>query len=215
MLTRNNTVQKRRTLFKKSKPFIRQFEQSDMWILWAAYKEGSFPLMPEMGKEEFYATIRARMGNYNALMLVEDECKKFRDGRGPVCIIGANTDGWKVEPHVEFFKWATKQNILRVNVRFFNWIRQNKEIGVCIVRSLESSANLFNHVRSYGVLYYVGRIPGGDRRGDEFIYSIRGKRIDGTVQAEQGIQRDGASREPASPGEFGSNRDTGKEVSGI
>jgi hypothetical protein len=188
------TVLKRRILFKKSKPFIRRFELSDMWILWAAYKEGSFPVMPEgMEKEAFYTEIRQRLNSYHQLMLVEDDCKKFKDGRGPVCLIGARTDGWKIEPHVEFFKWASKQNILRVNVRFFNWIRQNKEIGVCIVRSLKHTTNLFHHVREYGVLNFVGKIPGGDSRGDEYIFSIRGKKIDGFIKAKDRIQRDGKS----------------------
>ena len=195
-----NVVEKRRKLFKKSKPFIREFKPEDMWILWAAYKEKSFNQLPEellgMNKEEFYQFSTDRLKPYHSLMLVEDSCNKFKEKRGPVCLIVANTDGWKVEPHVEFFSWATKLNILRVNVRFFNWIRQNKEVGVCIVRSLKNTSNLFHHVRKYGVLNFVGKIPGGDYRGDEWIFSIRGKRVDGTLKANDGIQRDSSSWKP-------------------
>jgi hypothetical protein len=211
----SNTVEKRRKLFKKSKPFIREFKLDDMWVLWAAYKEGSFPL-PEMTKEEFYKYSTERLKTYHSLMLVEDECKKFKASRGPVCLIVANTDGWKVEPHVEFFKWATKQNILRVNVRFFNWIRQNKEIGVCIVRSLKDTSNLFHHIRKYGVLNFVGRIPGGDIRGDEYVFSTRGKRTNGDVPPTKGLQRDGldtnSTREPADTSPVRSSGDTREEV---
>lgn len=188
------TVLKRRILFKKSKPFIRPFEQKDMWILWAAYKEGSFPVMQQdLEKDIFFQEITKQLLSYHTLMLVDDDCKRFKEGRGPVCLIVSRTDGWKIEPHVEFFKWANKQNILRVNVRFFNWIRQNKEIGVCIVRSLKNTVNLFHHVREYGVLNFVGKIPGGDRRGDEYLFSIRGKKIDGFISASKGLQRDGKS----------------------
>lgn len=188
----SGTVLKRRILFKKSKPFIRPFETSDMWILWAAYKEGSFKdIKTDMSRDEFYEFIRNALSSFQTLFLVDDACKKFKEKRGPVCFIAARTDGWRIEPHVEFFSWANKQNILRVNVRFFNWIRQNKDVGVCIVRSLKNTANLFHHVREYGVLNFVGKIPGGDKRGDEYIFSIRGKKIDGFIPASKGIQRDG------------------------
>ena len=211
-MLQSGTGLKRRKLFRKSKPFIREFKPEDMWILWAAYKEGSFPLMDEMSKEDFYSRIRIRLGCYHSLMLVEDECRKFNDKRGPVCIIGANTDGWKVEPHVEFFKWASKQNILRVNVQFFNWIRQNREIGVCIVRSLKNTSNLFHHVRRYGVLTFVGKIPGGDRRGDEYCFSIRGKKPNGSIQTTEGLQRERTSGPTASSGDSGSSGGTGEEI---
>ena len=201
VLEKSNTVLKRRILFKKSKPFIRKFEVEDMWILWAAYKEGSFPAMPEMDKETFYVTIKQRLGSYHSLMLVEDDCKKFKGGRGPVCLVAANTDGWKYEPHVEFFKWANRMNVLRCNVRFFNWIRQNKEVGVCIVHSLKNTSNLFHHVKMYGVLNFVGRIPGGDKRGDEYIFSVRGKRTDGVIPPKDGVRRDSEPTNSTRPAE--------------
>jgi len=184
-----------------------------MWVLWAAYKEGSFPLIPEMDKESFYGYTRENLKSFSSLMLVEDECKKFKAGRGPVCLIVANTDGWKVEPHVEFFKWATPRNILRVNVRFFNWMRQNKGVGVCIVKSLKETSNLFHRVRQYGVLFYVGCLVGGDIRGNEFIFSIcGGKRIDGADKTTKGLQRDSDGGEQSSTSTIGSNGDSGEKV---
>lgn len=167
-------VLKRRILFKKSKPLVRPLTKDDLWVLWAAYKEGSFPL-PEMSKDDFYSYILKVISAYSSAWLIEDDSKVFKDKRGPVCIILVHSNGWKIEPHVDWFKWATKQNILRSSVRFFNWVKQSKEVGVCVVKSLKKTSNLFHHIRSYGVLNFVGRIPGGDKRGDEYIFSIRGR----------------------------------------
>lgn len=187
----------RRDLFGDSKkPHIRPFSMEDLWIFWAAYCEGSFPQLPsELSKEVFYRWMLDVLAKYSSVWLVEDDNKRFRDGRGVVCFIAMTSDGWKHEPHIEFFKWATKENILRVNVRFFNWVRNNKHIGVCVVKCLEEARKIFDTVRKkYGLLTYVGKICGGNQNGDEFIFSTRGKfgfegRTNGTGNA---VRPDGA-----------------------
>lgn len=171
----SEVVLKRRRLFRKSKPFIRPFEKADMWVLWAAYKEGSFDLPPNMTKEVLYAHMMKALGGYSSLMLVEDYNKRFKDQRGAVCLITVMSDGWKMEPYAHWFSWATKLNILRANVRFLKWIMHSKEVGVCVFQATEKTVNLYMHVRRYGVLNYVGKIPGGTRYGNSYEFSLRGK----------------------------------------
>lgn len=207
---------KKKKLFKGTKPFIRRFEIEDMWILWAAYKEGSFPIIKEgMEREEFYAFIRPKLAGYHFLFLVEDQNKRFKEGKGAICIIGANTDGWKYEPHVEYFKWATKYNKVRTTLSFLNWISFNKEVGVCIIRSLENTTKLFRYMREFIGINYVGMIPSGDIRGDEYIFSLLGKKANGSGQASKRLHRNGDGTRPAS--ESGSRSDSSprEEVSGI
>jgi hypothetical protein len=176
-----------------------------MWILWAAYKEGSFPeLSSNMDKDALYAHMKASLGMYSSLMLVEDYNRRFKDHRGAVCLIKGMSDGWKFEPEAIWFSWATKLNILRGNVRFLKWMMHNKEIGVCTFQTSSDTKNLYDHVKKYGVLNYVGRIPGGQRIGDAYVWSLRGKlrgiegRNDGagnatTADATTGAATDGTA----------------------
>lgn len=169
----------RKRLFRKSKPFIRPFSMDDLWVFWAAYREGSFigVIKDDLDKNQFYEWLLGDMAKHGANLVVEDANKMFKDGRGIVCVIAIDSEGCRIVPYARFFSWASKANILRVNVRFLNWCRYNKVVGSCLVRCLKPSVNLFHHVTKYGVLYYIGRIPGGDPATgkDEYIFSIKGK----------------------------------------
>ena len=169
--------QKKKRLFKKSKPFIRPFSMDDLWVFWAAYKEGSFDIPPDMGKDMFYEWLLESLSKHSSTLVVEDYNRRFKEKRGIVCVISIDSEGCRIEPKAQFFKWATKSNILRANVRFFNWVRYSKQVGVCVVRCFADTVGLFHHVKNYGVIYYVGKIVGGDPqgRGDEFVFSTRGK----------------------------------------
>jgi len=173
----NSFDHKKKRLFRKSKPFIRPFSMDDLWVFWAAYKEGSFDIPADMEKDAFYDRMLNDLSKYSSTLVVEDYNRRFKGKRGVICVISIDSAGTRIEPQVQFFKWATKSNILRANVRFFNWVRYSKQVGVCVVRCLRGTANLFHHVKNYGVIYYVGKIVGGDPqgRGDEFIFSTRGK----------------------------------------
>ena len=78
----SETYRKRKTLFRKSKPFIRPFSMDDLWVFWAGYKEGSFPaLQPDLSKEDFYAWLLGAMGKHNKVLVVEDGNKMFKAKR--------------------------------------------------------------------------------------------------------------------------------------
>lgn len=173
--------ERRDRLFKSGRPFIRSLQiydngkyHKDIGILWVAHKRQPFySIQKDLTQEQFAKEI-SDLATQAELLIAEDINKEYK-GSGPVALIGVKSDGWKIEPHAEFFKWATPKNVLKVSVAFFQMARYRK-IGVCVVYSLNDSVPLFDKCCKYGVLKPVGQIPNGDPRGDEFIYSIRGKK---------------------------------------
>lgn len=151
----------------------------DMGLLWASYKRGGFPALPKTFDEHIFTdVILNHAKDYDSLWIIEDDSKVFKSGRGPVAFVGVKLrdGGWAMEPHVEWFAWASPRAILRGSVAFFQMVRYSKDVGVCVVRSLKKHANLFYRLKDYGVLFYCGKIPKGDFRGDEYIFSVNGKK---------------------------------------
>ena len=175
------TKEKRDRLFRKSRPLLRPLQiydgekyHTDIGLLWAAYEDGCFYELPRGLEQEQFANEVEWLSQSRELLLSEDFNSAYKSERGPVALISVSGDGWKIEPHVEFFPWSTKRNVLRTAVAFFQMVRYQK-IGVCIVKALNGSTILFDKCKEYGVLFYVGKIVNGDPRGDEYIYSIRGR----------------------------------------
>ena len=170
--------ERRKRLFRKSRPLVRPFEDRDSGILWAAYKNGCFSL-PELEQDKFLLEIARRYQAYQFVWIVEDECRHFKKGRGPVAIVGVKTDGWVYEPNPVFFPWARKRTILRVAVNFFHMMWSKKEVGVCLVKSGKEHSQFLGHMKKFGVLYQRGRIPFGSPKGDVWVFSINGKKANG------------------------------------
>lgn len=173
--------EKRDILFRKSRPLWRPLQvydgdkyHKDMGILWTAYESGCFEELPRNLKQEDFAREVENLTQIRELLLAEDFNSAYKESKGPIAFASILGDGWRIEPHVEFFPWASRRNILRSSVGFFQMVRY-KKIGVCIVKSLNNSTKLFDKCKEYGVLFYVGKIVNGDPRGDEYVYSIRGK----------------------------------------
>ncbi len=63
---------KRERLFKKGKPFVRQFDpHKDLWLLWAAYDLDSFPTMPKgMERPEFEKIVLAMCACHSSVLLI-------------------------------------------------------------------------------------------------------------------------------------------------
>lgn len=172
-------------LFRKSKPLIRParlFSEAgygdDMAILWAAYALGSFPLLENqaMTPDQFGQAIAALCTGMTEALMVEDDNARYASGRGPVAFIGVRADGWRYEPHVDYFRWATRRNILRTTVGFLRFMRYHKQVGVCIVRCLDPHVALFRRATAYTLLNYLGRIVNGTPRGDEHVFTVAGKK---------------------------------------
>lgn len=172
--------EKRERLFRNSKPYFREFNfydgsdyHKDLKILWVAHKYRPFYGVPEGLTEQQFASF---IGSVDSeAVIVEDDNKQY-SGQGPIGIITIVSNDWKIEPHVEFFPWATPRNVLRTVVQFMQWARNSRKIGCVMAYSLEHTKHLFDKACEYGVLHYVGKIINGDPRGDEYLYSVKGKK---------------------------------------
>jgi len=146
----------------------------DIAICWVAHSKEPFYSIAATDQDGFAREL-VEGTKHREFLISEDSNDYYESGAGPIAVIWIGSDGWKVEPHCVFFPWATARNKLRSTVAFFQMARY-KKIGACVVFSLENSKPLFDKTASYGVLHFVGKIPNGDPRGDEFIYSVRGKK---------------------------------------
>lgn len=172
--------EKRELLFKGGRPVFRSLNlmdgenyHRDIAICWLAHSKKPFYSIKATDQKGF-ADELIENSSFCEFLICEDSNDHYSNGSGPIGIVWIRTDGWKVEPHCVFFSWATARNKLRSTVSFFQMSRYRK-IGACVVYSLQDSKPLFDKTASYGVLHYVGKIPNGDPRGDEFMYSVRGK----------------------------------------
>lgn len=231
-----NSIKNRRVkLFGKHRPTVRPFDpQTDMWVMWAAYDLGSFPSVPKgLTLKEFAALVMAQVATRSKCLVIEDDCKYFKSGRGPACFVAVDNYGWRIEPHADFFIWSTPRMTLRCTVAFLHMVRHSGEIGVCVVRSLRKSVNLFRHAKDYvgsmvNGLYEIGRMPMGDPRGDEYLFSVKGSRqsaihekrggknagTDGIGRgAGRGVQRDDSGGRPAPAGAKRDSELSGDSVS--
>lgn len=129
-----------------------------------------------MSQQDFLLAVAQRFGSFPLVWVVEDDTKAFKSGRGQVALVAIRTDGWVYEPHVMFFKWATKRNVLRSAVAFFQMIRHQRDVGACVVKTNKKDFAFMKHMEKYGVLYMRGKIPNGTPDGDAFIFSIDGKK---------------------------------------
>lgn len=163
-------------LFRKDRPFIRPFQREDFGILWVAYKRGTFALEQGLEQEAFIEAIAPYLQQWDSLWLIEDESRAFSAGRGAVGLVGVVTDGWTIEPHVEWFAWSSPKNILRAVVAWFQKVRHDKHVAAALVKAEQKNEKFFTRLRKYGVLYYVGRVPNGYPSGDMVLYSVRGKK---------------------------------------
>lgn len=149
----------------------------DIGIIWADYQQGNFYLPEGLTNEEFTNTVLQVLSVWDSLWFVEDRSARYSAGTGPVSLMAIRSDGWRVEPHVHHFAWATSRQKLRVMVSIFQFLRYNKDVGIVLAIIPQSEKRFFDHVSSYGVLYPKGgEIQGALPSGTGFMYTVRGKR---------------------------------------
>jgi len=167
----------RKRLFKSGKPRLRLIERSDLWILWAGYDLGAFEVLPRgLSKQDFAEQINKLLLVFHSTWLIEDDTKWFKSGRGPIGLMTISTNSWRVDPLFQFFRWATPKSILKAYVMVMQKIRHDKSVGICEVRVPEKYKHIPRHMRTYGPLMYVGKIPGGLPDGDIWLHCLRGAR---------------------------------------
>lgn len=170
MTSDNARRESRDRLFRTSKPTIRKLEEDDLPFIRLSQKM----LGIEMNEEDFQKFIDGVFSSYNEVWIIEDNNAKFGAGFGPVGVMCGQVIGNTYEPHAEWFEWSSPKNILRGTVAFLQKSRY-RHIGVIVVHALNDSTAFFRRLRKYVRLYYVGKIPDGDRagRGDDYIYFQR------------------------------------------
>jgi hypothetical protein len=157
-------------LFRSSKPTIREAKAGDeVWIRVNQKMQGI-----ESTDEEFQAMLELMMAQYGEIMIIEDRNKRFGAEFGPIGIVAAVVRGPVYEPHVEWFSWATPQNILRGAVAYFQR-GQYRKLGVMVVHCLDDAFPFYRRLKKYIPLRYVGKIPDGDiaGRGTDYLFYQR------------------------------------------
>lgn len=168
---------RRDQLFARSRPFVRRLDwANDFWVLWAAYDLDSFPKMPKgLTREQFAQMLQKILSTHSSILLVEDDNKHFRNGRGPCALVAVDNFGWRIEPHVEFFRWASDRIKLRSYVAFFQLAKNSEDFGVCVVRCPKQYSTFIRRLSRYCLLHPCGMVPKGSRYGDEYLYSIESR----------------------------------------
>jgi len=170
----------RRERLLKQRPLLRPFDPQnlrDLGLIWADYKAGNFYLPPGLTNEQFLEALAKILLLWDSVWFIEDDSMQYASGRGPVSLVGINTDGWKVEPHVHHFAWASPKRKLRAWVALLHRLRNNKEVGLIFVVALEKDKPFFDHlVNQYGVIHPKGRLLNGVPTGVGFMYAIKGRK---------------------------------------
>jgi len=164
--------ERRDRLFRKHRPTIRDFVEDDLKWLRTGLKVSGI----EKTDDEFYEFVDDQFQQYNKYLTVEDQNGQFKSGEGPVCLVGAKSNGWLYEPHVEWFPWATNRNKLVCTVAFLQKYRYQK-IGVIRIHALNEDNDFFRKMINFVPLKRLGNIPGGDElgRGDDNIFYMKGR----------------------------------------
>lgn len=169
--------ERRDRLFKSGKPLVRKLSvmngegySKDAGVLWAAYKSGSFEMPSMLTQEQFIQMIGVYFSQFGQVWVVDDGNGNFSSKRGQVCLVLTNTVNMLVDTTFNYFRWASKKNILRATASFLNMIKNSQKTGICIVRTTKDKRTVCDHLKDYDLLYYVGRTA-----HDEYLYSIRGR----------------------------------------
>ncbi len=169
---------KRERLMKYTNPFVRPFEWArDAWLMWGAYDLGSFPSIPKgLTKEVFVELLRKHIAAKSQVLVVEEDHRYFRDKRGPVALISIENYGWRIEPQIDFFFWATKRQRLAAVVSFLQMARYSKDVGVCVVRVQDKDTKFCEHLYKYDLLRSCGKLPNAGPWGTEHLYYVKGRK---------------------------------------
>lgn len=164
--------ERREKLFRDVKPEIRLATVDDLGWAYASHRVAG----GEMEEAEFKETTAAFMKTVPLVYTIEDRHKSFESGFGPVGMVAARYDGWRLEPSFQWFEWASARNKLRSTVAFFiSQVRYSKAVGVGELRVPENQATKVKRLKRYMPLYPVGRIPNGSSSvGTEYLFFMTG-----------------------------------------
>ncbi len=170
--------QRRQRLFRSGKPTVRDVIYEDLAWLWTAARKNGSDLNPE----EFTEAYEPWLASFEKMAMLEDQNQEFLDRAGPVGLVTANFDGWVLEPHVHWFPWCTKRNILRCSVAYLALMAYSRKIGCIRIHSDSETSAYFERLSRYLPITRCGLIPHGRPDGEETIFAMKGKKVGHSIQ---------------------------------
>lgn len=168
----------RHRLFKKGeRPKIRAIQpldeqyNSDLGVLWAAYRQKSFPIPEGLSPDEFVQHVERTAAPGVTLWLIEDDNAEYRSGRGPIALVMTQHTELTVSPAPIFFAWATPKNKLRAGVGFLSNLRGSQKVGLVLARVPQKDVKFARKLERYGVLRWAGRAA-----QQEHLFYLAGRR---------------------------------------
>lgn len=142
-------------LFFNRKVEVGTLAIDQMPYLWAAYRMGIWQdtFKDGLSKDEFTLIVADLSETTNLLTIVAPNKNK----RIPVGIIIAGEGVRYIEPHVDWFPWATDRNKLEGIIRGILTLREVKPL---LIWSEEKDKDFYAHVSRYGILRRVGTFNG-------------------------------------------------------
>jgi hypothetical protein len=95
---------------------------------------------------------------------------------GIVGLIRTRFDGWKLEPELYKFPWATKFNVVRGMVAFLAEMKRAKTIGLCMIICGNPSIKFVERLMELKLLFRCGYIPNGYPDSPMWLFNISGKK---------------------------------------
>lgn len=143
---------------------MRQVQDSDLGYLWAAYRLGMWDdyLPPVLSQSMFEARIIEMIAHADYDWIIE---AKSDDGVRPVGLVLAQAmlDGRRIEPHVDWFPWATPRN------RFEGVAAYLREVGKrfkIVLYVPESDQAFWERVKMYRLLRHGCKVIDHFDRGE-------------------------------------------------
>lgn len=160
-----------RRLFFNRKVEISSLTIDQMPYLWAAYRMGVWKdtFKDDLTKDEFTLAVSDLSEMTNILAIIAPNGGK----QTPVGVIIAGEGVRYIEPHVDWFPWATDRNKLEGIIRGILTLREIKPLFIwCDERDID----FYAHVSKYGILRRVGTFN-GDKKYSIFQSKEKKKEI--------------------------------------
>src|SRR3990167_6087678 len=146
----------------------RPLEVTDLKWLWAAYRKGGLPHLPEdLGQDDFRQWTLDEIAKWDGAFLLE---VPYETGRRAVGVLFCRAKGRVLEPHTVWFPWVTGRQKLETLTQFINEMRRDWCI---LVWCLPHIASFFDRIAKYGILRRVGLVEGWADGGDAILFASR------------------------------------------
>jgi hypothetical protein len=156
----------------KRKPRIRQTQDSDLRYLWAAYRLGFWAdaIDAELSQKAFEQKVYETLGMADYDWIVD---ARQGDNIRPVGLILAHAlpDGRRIEPHVDWFPWATPRNKLEGLAAYLRDVGKRFKILVYVE---QAEQNFWERLKQYRLLRHGCKIIDYFDRGEHafFFYTV-------------------------------------------